>query len=192
MRLSQARLFPLILLSTLAGLTFWLEHTVRDEYVHPSLRRHDPDYVVEQFTISNYTAEQGTLESTLSARKMLHYPDDDSSDLLQPRLVQTKTDHPRMTLTADRGALSQDGADTFLYDNVYMHREPAPELAEMHLTTSVLHIVRDRSIIRTDQDVEMREETRQMTGRGMEYHSETEQLFLRDNVRGTFAPKKAR
>ena len=52
--------------------------------------------------------------------------------------------------------------------------------------------MRDRSIIRTDQDVEMRDETRQMTGRGMEYHSETEQLFLRENVRGTFAPKKAR
>ena len=111
MKLSATRLFPLLLMLALAGLTFWLERTVREEEgVHPSLRRHDPDYIVDNLTHTRFNA-QGVAESTLAAAKMLHYPDDDSTDLVAPRLVQTKPNEPRMTVTADRGALSQDGEE---------------------------------------------------------------------------------
>ena len=114
MRLSTTRMFPLVLMLALAGLTFWLERTVREEEgLHPSLRRHDPDYVVDNLMHTRFNI-QGLVESTLAAAKMLHYPDDDSTDLVTPRLVQTKPNEPRVTLTADRGTLSQDDAEVFL------------------------------------------------------------------------------
>ena len=103
MKLSATRLFPLLLMLALAGLTFWLERTVREEEgMHPSLRRHDPDYIVDNLTHTRFNA-QGAVESTLAAAKMLHYPDDDSTDLVAPRVVQTKPNEPRVTVTADRG-----------------------------------------------------------------------------------------
>jgi lipopolysaccharide export system protein LptC len=189
-RLSTTRLFPLVLMLALAALTFWLERTVRDEEgAHPSLRRHDPDFIVDNLNHTRFNA-QGVVESTLAAAKMLHYPDDDSTDLVAPRVVQTKTDEPRVTLTADRGALSQDGEEVFLYGNVVMVRAGGPDRSETRMRSSFMHVVRAHSVIRTDRDVEITEEDRVLSGRGMEYHNESKQLFLRERVRGRFEPKK--
>ena len=77
MKLSATRLFPLLLMLALAGLTFWLELMVRDEEgMHRSPRRHDPDYIVDRLMHTRFNA-QGVPESMLAAEKMLHYPDDD-------------------------------------------------------------------------------------------------------------------
>lgn len=189
MRLSTTRLFPLLLMLALAALTFWLERTVREEEgVHPSLRRHDPDFVVDNLSHTRFNA-QGVVESTLAAAKMIHYPDDESTDLIAPRVVQAKPNEPRVTLTADRGALSQDGEEVFLYGNVLLVREASAERSETRMRTSFMHVVRARSVVRTDRDVVITEENRELSGRGMEYHNDSRQLFLRERVRGRFEPK---
>lgn len=189
MKLSTTRLFPLVLMLALAALSFWLERTVRDEEgAHPSVRRHDPDYIVDNLSYARYNA-QGMVESTLAAAKMLHYPDDDTTELIAPRVVQTKPDEPRMTMTAERGTLSQDGEEVFLYDNVLMVREGGPDRSETRMRTSFLHVVRSRSVIRTDRHVVVTEEDRELSGRGMEYHNNSQELFLRERVRGRIEPK---
>jgi lipopolysaccharide export system protein LptC len=183
-------MFPLLLMLALAGLTFWLERTVREEEgVHPSLRRHDPDYVVDNLTHTRFNM-QGVVESTLTAAKMLHYPDDDSTDLLAPHFVQTKPNEPRVTLTADRGALSQDGEEVFLYDNVLIVREGGPDRSETRMRTSFMHVVQAQSVFQTDRDIVITEDDREISGRGMEYHNDSKEMFLRDRVRGRFDPKK--
>jgi len=190
MRLSTTRMFPLLLMLALAGLTFWLERTVREEEgAHPSLRRHDPDYVVDNLTHTRFNL-QGRVESTLVAAKMIHYPDDDSTDLVAPHLVQTKPDEPRVTVSADRGALSQDGEEVFLYDNVLLVRDAGPDSGESRMRTSFMHVVQGHSIIRTDRDVVITEDNRVLKGRGMEYHTDTKELFLRERVRGRYEPGK--
>ncbi|MGH8721571.1 MAG: LPS export ABC transporter periplasmic protein LptC, partial [Burkholderiales bacterium] len=78
MRLSATRLFPLVLMLALALLSFWLERAARQEPAPSVLERHDPDYSVEQFTITDFS-RAGAPESTLSAAKMVHYPDDDTT-----------------------------------------------------------------------------------------------------------------
>jgi len=183
-------MFPLVLMLALAGLTFWLERTVREEDgAHPSLRRHDPDYVVDNLAHTRFNM-QGVVESTLAAAKMLHYPDDDSTDLVAPRMVQTKPNEPRVTLTADRGTLSQDGEEVFLYGNVLVVRAAGPEGTETRMRTSFMHVVQAHSVIRTDRDVVITEENRLLSGRGMEYHNDTKELFLRERVRSRFEPRK--
>jgi LPS export ABC transporter protein LptC len=97
---SAARLFPLVLMLALALVTFWLERTVREEQPHPSLRRHDPDYLVEQFVVTKFNAA-GSLESTISAAKMIHYPDDDSTELVAHDLERG----PRRHLSKWRGVV---------------------------------------------------------------------------------------
>ena len=190
MKLSTTRLFPLLLMLALAALTFWLERTVREEEgAHPSLRRHDPDYIVDNLMHTRYNA-LGGVESTLAAAKMLHYPDDDSTDLIAPRVVQTKPDEPRVTMTADRGTLSQDGEEVFLYGNVLLVREAGRERSETQMRTSFLHVVRSHSVVRTDRDVLITEADRVLSARGMVYHNDTQELFLSARVRGRFEPKR--
>ena len=190
MRLSTTRTFPLLLMLALAGLTFWLERKVQEEEgVHASRRRHDPDYVVDQLALSRFNA-QGIAESTLAATKMLHYPDDDSTDLVAPRVVQTKPNQPRVTLSAVRGTLSQDGEELFLYDDVLLVRDGAADRPETRMRTSFLHVVRARSLVRTDREIVISEDGRVLSARGMEYYSDSGQLQLRERVRGQFQPRK--
>lgn len=186
-----SRLFPLALMLALALLTFWLERAVQEEQSHPSLRRHDPDFIVERFTITNF-GRDGRPESRVSARTMTHYPDDDSTTLVAPVLVQTKPGQPKMTLTARDGALSSDGEEVFLYEDVLLVRDAAEGRPESRMRTPFLHFVRARSLARTDREVSLVEEGRILHARGMEYENELGQLTLHARVRGTFEPKKNR
>ena len=188
MRLSTTRLFPLGLMLALAALTFYLDRTVNEEESHPALRRHDPDYLVVNFITTTYNRE-GATESMLSAAKMVHYPDDDTTELVAPRVVQTKPAEPKITVRADRGQLSRDGDVIFLYDNVVLEREAGAGRAAARLTTEFLHVVRDRSLVRTDREVKIVEESRALSGRGMEYNNETQHFSLNAEVRGRFDPK---
>jgi len=188
-RFSNTRLFPLVLMLALALLTFYLERAVREEEPHAPLRRHDPDYTVSNFLTTTYNRD-GVAEAVMSATRMVHYPDDDSTELLAPRMVQTRPAEPRITLSAERGALSRDGEEVFLYDNVVLVREAMAERPEARLSTSFLHIVRDRSLVRTDREVTIVEDRSSLSGRGMEYNTESRQFTLNADVRGRFEPKK--
>jgi lipopolysaccharide export system protein LptC len=172
------RLFPLLLMLSLALLTFWLERTVHDDPTKPPTRRHDPDYIVEKFTTTIYNRD-GVAESTLSAERMLHYPDDDTTELHAPRVVQTKPREPRITLSAARGQLSRDGDEIFLYG----------ERSAARMTTSFLHVVRDRSLVRTNRPVEIVEEGRSLSGRGMEYDNQSGSFTLHADVQGRYLSK---
>ena len=88
MRVPTTRLFPLGLMLALAALTFYLDRAVNEDDSHPAQRRHDPDYLVVNFTTTTYNKE-GKAESTLSAARMVHFPDDDTPELVWPRVVQT-------------------------------------------------------------------------------------------------------
>ena len=190
MKFSATRLFPLLLMLALAALTFWLELMVReDEGNRQAPRRHDPDYVVDRLMHTRFNA-QGAAESMLAAEKMLHYPDDGSTDLVAPRLVQTKANQPRVTVTADRATLSQDGEELFLYDNVLVVREGGAGQPEARMRTSFLQVARAQSVLRTDRDVVITEVDRVLSGRGMEYNNDSGRFHLHERVRGRYRPAR--
>jgi lipopolysaccharide export system protein LptC len=188
MSLSSTRLFPLLLVLTLALLTFWLERLTREETAAPAPRRHDPDFIVEGFLLTEFGVD-GKPVTTLAAAKMTHYPDDGSTELLAPRAVQTRADEPRLRLSADRGTLTQDGDELLLFDNVLLVRDNATGGEESRLRTSFLHLVSPRSLARTDREVEFTAPGRSLRARGMEYDNRTGQLVLHAQVRGTYEAK---
>ena len=54
MRAAPASLLPLIFVGLLAGLTYWLDRTTAtEEKAKKAAARHDPDFIVEQFTVTN-------------------------------------------------------------------------------------------------------------------------------------------
>lgn len=185
MRWHPGRLLPIALMFALALLTFYLERAVREDERAPGFRRHDPDYIVSNFTSITYS-QAGVPESTLSAARMVHYPDDDSTELESPRLVRNEPDAARVTVRADRGTVSSQGDEIFLYDNVRLVREATSERPRASMTTSFLHVVQQRGLARTDRRVRFEEPSRTLSGRGMEYNYASGQLVLHDDVRGRF------
>ena len=101
MKFSTTRIFPIALMLSLALLTFYLERTVRDDESPAPLRRHDPDYIVTNFTTTTYTGE-GAVETVMSAQRMVHYPDDDTTELFVPCMVYAKPEQPRFSVRAAR------------------------------------------------------------------------------------------
>jgi lipopolysaccharide export system protein LptC len=188
-KLSATRLFPLLMMLALALLSFWLERTARREPAASVQPRHDPDYSVEQFNITDFSPG-GAATSKLAAAKMVHYADDDSTALLAPRLVQSKPEQPRLLLSADRGTLSRDGAELFLYDNVVLQREAGAETGASRVQTSFLHVVRARSLVQTDREVTITERGRSLVGLGMDYDNASRQLTLHAQVRGSLEAEK--
>ena len=93
-------------------------------------------------------------------------------------------------MRADRGALSREGDEIFLYDNVLLVREPDERHPGTRMTTSFLHIVRDRSIVRTDRQVTIVEGRRSLSGRGLEYNNDTRELLRRSDVTARFEADK--
>ena len=188
MNFSTTRLFPLALMLALALLTFYLERAVRVDEQHPSLRRHDPDYLLTNFTTTTYGSD-GRAETVLSAARMAHFPDDDSTELTTPRMEQAKAKAPRFTVTAERGVLSSGGDEIFLYENVVLVRDADLQRPQARMTTSFLHILQDRALVRTDREVLIQEDRRSIAGRGMEYHNGSSEFILRSDVRARFEPE---
>jgi lipopolysaccharide export system protein LptC len=182
-KLSTTRVFPLALMFALALLTFYLERAVREDDSPSALRRHDPDYFVANFTTTTYNKD-GAPESILSAKKMMHFPDDDSTDLTAPRVVQSKPREPRVIVTAERGTLSRSGEEIFLYDNVELVREAAGERPEARMTTSFLHVVPDKDLVSTDREVTLTHGNSTVKSVGLEFNNKTRQLKLLSNVKG--------
>jgi lipopolysaccharide export system protein LptC len=182
---TTTRLFPLALMLALALLTFYLERTVREDETAPAARRHDPDYMVGNFTTTTYSGD-GTVESVMSAERMVHYPDDDTTEVFAPRVLHAKPGEPRYTVRAQRALLSPDGNEIFLFGDVLLVREAAAGRPEGRMTTEFLHVVRDRSLVRSDREVKFVEGGRMLQGRGMEYNNELRELHLRAQVRAVF------
>ena len=87
----------------LVGLTLWLNQLVQAPYSRADGKlRHDPDLVVENFS-ARKLGEDGAVLYTLAARKMVHFPDDDSALLESVKLEAFEPKQPRMTITADQG-----------------------------------------------------------------------------------------
>lgn len=115
-------LVPLTILLLLVGLTAWLDRTV-EQTVPPATRpvTHDPDYVVEKFTVLRLS-ELGETHYSLTAQKLIHYPDDDTSHLAQPVLRELQPGKPDVRIRADRGLVTAQGDEAKLYDNVEIFR----------------------------------------------------------------------
>lgn len=191
MRTRVTPLLPLALMAFLGMLTLWLQYAVREGAGgDPRPPVHEPDAIVENFIVQNLDAS-GKLQYTFSAPKMQHFADDGSGEVLYPRMVQIAPAGGNYVATANRGTISRQGEEAFLYGNVLVLREATPEEPELRARTEFLHILSGRGIIRTDQTVTISDGRSTLTGVGMIIDKTKQQFTLQSEVRGTFdAPRR--
>jgi lipopolysaccharide export system protein LptC len=183
-------LFPLLLVLALAAASLWLERAVRGpEHDRSGKLRHDPDFVAEDFGIVKMSAA-GKPEYTLSAERMQHYPDDESTTVVAPRLVQRRDGATPIVVRADRGLVSKNGDEASFFGNVVVVREAGMGQNELRVQTEYLQVIPDQDLAHTDRPVIITEGRSRLAGTGMELNNKTRQFVLRSQVRGTFDAKK--
>lgn len=189
MKLRTQNLFPVAILTLLAGLTFWLERAAQIE-VTPGdgKNRHDPDYMVEKFNVRRFGTE-GRLQNTLSAQKMIHYPDDDTTELTEPRMSYVGSPQPTH-LSASQGLVGPDAEEITLVKDVRVVREATAEDPELVFVTSTLTLFPDDEVARTTAPVVITQGASVVRGVGLEADNKTAIYKLLSRVTGTIEKKR--
>ena len=170
-------------LALLVVLLFWLNQSTDSSSPASDIREsRTPDYIVETFTAVRMD-EHGNARKMILGKRMQHYPDDDSTDLEQPRLIDTQPGKPPVQLTADHARISGNGEDIYLSGNVRLTRNAGKGRGESTLTTSLLHLRPDDDIARTDKPVVIAEAHAIIRAVGMVMNNRTGAMQLLSQVR---------
>ncbi len=193
-RASMGAVLPLVIMLLLTLLTLWLDRTV--ELAQPQRDRpvtHEADYIVQKFSLTRL-GEDGQPRYTLSSSRMVHYPDDDTSHLEFPRLVQAQPGKPDTHVRADRGLVSSDGREVQLFNNVELFKQgdrtASKNEDDVRVTTSYLRAIPDDDKIVTPERVVIEQGNSRLTGTGMDYDNRYRNIRLQSAVRGTFEARR--
>ena len=183
--------FPLLLLAAIAALTFWLDRAVQPQpIIVEQPLRHDPDYIIEGLYAVSMDAK-GRTKHTLFAQKMTHYPDDDTTLLVGPKVVTNPESNSSVTVTSRDAVVSADGENIYFNNDVRVVRAPQGARGELVLETNYLHLIPIENIATTDQPVRITDANSVVTASGLELNGETRILNLQGRVKGVYDPPRA-
>jgi lipopolysaccharide export system protein LptC len=189
MKSRVSHLLPIILMLLLGAMTLWLRVAIEaTPSVDPGRNRHDPDAIVEKVQTVKLD-ERGRPQYRLSAQRLLHYPDNDSMELIEPRFTRSDA-NAALTVTAKRGTLNQDQKEGQFYGDVDLKREPRNGKDTMRVQTQYMQILMDREIARTDRAVTVSQGPSTLSGVGLEYDRRSGTLALLSEVKGSFHANK--
>jgi lipopolysaccharide export system protein LptC len=187
--LRPASWLPLGVLGTLVALTWWLDQLVQPQGSRSDARqRHDPDLIVESFKARKF-GEDGRTLYTLVARKMVHYPDDDSAILEKLHFEAFEPRQPRMTISSQTGRLLEGGDKVWFEGNVVMVRDADRRYEASQLTTDRLLVLPNDGVARTREPVLLENPSGRVEALGLELNNQTRVLKL-DRVRATYKPPR--
>jgi lipopolysaccharide export system protein LptC len=193
-RRSIGAVLPLAILLLLAMLTFWLDRTVELNAVRTAGPvTHEPDYVVDGFSIKRLS-ENGDPRYQLTSSRMTHYPDDDSSHLDFPKLVQANPGKPETRVTAKRGIVSADGKEVRLFEGVELfkagEKSSHASTEDIRVRTEYLRVVPDDDRADTPERVLIEQGKTILAGTGMVFDNRYRRIELQSGVAGTFERRK--
>ncbi len=184
-------LWALLAMAVLAGLTYWLlEATQAPATRSEKPKSHSPDYFADHFSVSELD-QTGTTQYRLTAEKMVHYEDDENSDLTMPAIRAFQPGKPIVTATGQRGTVNGDASIVDLYDNARILRAAGSGDPEMQADSSHFRVLVNDDVIETEKPVKLRRGLSVATANGMHYNNVTRVMQLFGSVRGAIAASDA-
>ncbi|MGH8121079.1 MAG: LPS export ABC transporter periplasmic protein LptC [Gammaproteobacteria bacterium] len=180
-----------IIMLVLAAASAWLLHKITSGKT-PTARKplHQPDYYMENFTITNME-EDGTLKNQLEAEYMAHYPDDDTTELVKPRLAIPRADGQPVHIIADKGWVTTDNKVILLTGNVALWQNDDAGNKKIEITTSDVRILTDEEYAETDQPSVFTGKDTTVRAIGVRAYLKEGRLQLLNNVHATILPEKS-
>ena len=179
--------FPVILLASLAMLTYWLDAQVHGDGRRPGAGAKEPDYFVEDFEATRY-GKDGTVVEQLAAKRMTHFPDGQPTQLIAPHLTDTPPGKPPMRARADNGRITADNEHVYLSGNVVTERDAQGGRGKLTMATDALHVQPRVEKADTDRRVTITDATGTHVGNAMEVDNKARTLKLRNGVTGEIRP----
>ncbi len=185
-------IFPISVLSVLAGLSFWLVHaTDLKEEKSDGKDRHDPDYIISGMKM-NKLDKTGKLQYTFTARETRHYPDDDSTEVALPHLTYFSPSKPTLTMSSLTAHINSEGEIVQMQDDVRIKRAATPVRAELFGYMPDLTIHTEEETAFTKSPVLFTQGKSWLKGVGMHIDNKTQTYQLQSQAVGQFESRKAK
>jgi lipopolysaccharide export system protein LptC len=183
---------PVLLLAALAALTYWLDQKVQPVGPGREGSPNDPDFTADNFTAMRMSIT-GVPRYAVTAKRLVHYPADNSALLEQPELTHFDQEKAPVSIRANQGVVDKNGENVYFNGDVQVRRAAYAEHEEVALYTDYLQVIPDQEVAKTDREVTMVSGKSTLKSVGLEFDNKTRMLTLRSNVRGTYqTPSKDR
>ncbi|HQT25507.1 MAG TPA: LPS export ABC transporter periplasmic protein LptC [Burkholderiales bacterium] len=177
--------FPVLFLSLLGVLSYWLENKVRLSALSEMENAgHSPDVIVKNLAMTKFGLE-GEPRESLSANELLHYPDN-STKLVAPRLLLVSPGQADVHVSSDWAMLSENGDDIYLHDNVLVKRDAYGGKSRMDMTTDFLHLNPDEHVGDTNMPVRLKDARMDVHAVGMTFNDQTRVVKLLSHVHADY------
>jgi lipopolysaccharide export system protein LptC len=184
---------PVLLLGSLAALTYWLDTQIRANAPHNGKARHDPDIIVKDFRAVTLN-EKGRPAQKLEAREARHFPDDGVTTFVDPRLETTREGTPRFNVTAERGRITGNRDNEYFEGNVKAVRDAekakdGKTTGPITMTTEYLHVMPHEDKAMTDKPVTIEEPRGIIHANGFVLDDREKTIVMKHGLRGTIEPE---
>jgi len=166
--------------------TSWIVSITSDEEPKRASEGHKMDYYLKNFT-TTLMGIDGKPDKKLSAKRMLHYPDDDSTELEEPLITTYEENTPKWRIQSETGWLSGDGELLLLQGKVTMDRPKSPNAGPVHLVTRNLRVQPKQNYAETEESITIITPDNRITSKGMQaWLSTPMRIKFTANVRGKY------
>src|SRR5690606_2463416 len=180
----------ILLLMLLVAGTWWAASVAERSIVQDPPRRltHEIDTYINQFVLIQ-SDEAGVPRTRVEGDRLVHYPDDDSSDVTRFRGYTENKGNPPTQVNADAARMDQDGARITLQGNVRFQRQANRERPALTITSPYMTIYPDTEIAQTDAPATIVHGNSQMQGEGLTYNNVTRELQVARRTQVVIPPK---
>lgn len=190
---------PVLIMGLLALGTWWLVRNAPKPIAVGTERvlQHDPDYFLKDFVIKNFEAS-GRLKSRLRGTAGEHFPDTDTLEIDDARMLSFTPDGRKTVGRSNRALSNGDGSEIQMFGQAVITREPMAARASqkalpaMQLESEFLQIWPNEERVSTNKPVVMTRGTDKFTGDSMQYHHLDQILHMQGRVKGVIEPGKAK
>jgi lipopolysaccharide export system protein LptC len=177
-------LFPVLVLTLLAGVSVWLDRVTQQEPVaRTDKTRHEADFSADKITLHRFDLT-GKVQYILVADSMMHYADDESSELKNPRLNYLNRPEP-VWVESRFATVNKDGSTVVLTDEVLVRRAAHAGKPESTLRTEQMTVWPEDEKMRADKPVTLTQGQTVINAERMESDNLIGEVRLQGQVRGT-------
>lgn len=185
----QSRWKIAIVLILLASGSAWLlDKMVGGNTITKQETEHYPDYYMNNFTTT--TMEQdGTLKNKIYADHMAHYPDDDTTELDNPKLEVFRKEGLPVMITSDKGWVTSDNEVILLTGNVTLWQNANDGSRAMEIVTKDVKVLTKQDYAETDQPATFTGNRTIINATGVRAYFNESRIELLNNVHTTIKPE---
>ena len=179
------RTLVLAVLFAAAAASAWLLNYLSEERPGQAVQvYHDPDYYMENFTTLSME-KNGAPKNKLYAVYMAHYPDDDTTELLQPRMEIYRAGRPPLFITAKKGWVTSNNNVLLLQGDVRLWEDDELGQRTLQVDTTEVRVLMDDEYAETDQPATIFSNHSTIKGSGMRAYLKESRLEVLKHERTT-------